>query len=165
MPLAYIAAGSNLDNRTLHLRAATDAMRRAGIVPMRTSSIYETEPVGYVDQPWFLNMVVEAETSATPDDLLAACLAIERSAGRVRSFRNAPRTLDLDILLFDGLVVEKPGLTIPHPRMSGRRFVLEPLAELAPNLEHPVLKQTIRSLLASCPDTSQVRFYSPGERR
>jgi 2-amino-4-hydroxy-6-hydroxymethyldihydropteridine diphosphokinase len=164
MPIAYIAAGSNLDDRVAHLHSGTEGMQRAGVFPRRASSIYETEPVGYADQPWFLNMVIEAETDMSPDRLLETCLAIERSAGRVRTFRDAPRTLDLDILLIDRLIVDKAGLKVPHPRLSARRFVLEPLAELAPDLEHPVLRKTIRALLATCPDTSQVRLYSPGRR-
>jgi 2-amino-4-hydroxy-6-hydroxymethyldihydropteridine diphosphokinase len=99
----------------------------------------------------------------TPPELLAACQAIEAAQGRVRSFQDAPRTLDLDILLYGDLMLSDPGLVIPHPRLAKRRFVLEPLARIAPDLLHPVFKKSIRSLLETCPDCSMVRIYSPGD--
>lgn len=112
---------------------------------LRRSSIYETDPVGYLDQPPFLNMVVAVETSLSPHELLARLLEIEQELGRVRTFRNAPRIIDLDILLFGQAVFEDPELQLPHPRMLERRFVLEPLNEIAPALVHPVTGRTIAS--------------------
>ncbi len=124
------------------------------------SSVYETEPVGFLDQPWFLNIAVEAETSLAPQELLACCLEIEARHGRVRSFPGAPRLLDLDILLFDNLILDTPSLQIPHPRMLLRRFVLYPLAQIAPEVLHPVLGLQIVSLLAACPDLAIVTRHS-----
>ncbi len=132
-------------------------------MPTRVSSLFETEPVGFREQPWFLNAVIEVETRLAPAALLGTCQAIESASGRIRTFRNAPRTLDLDILLYGNLMMSDPGLEIPHPRMAERRFVLEPLAQIAPALVHPVLKKTIRSLLEACPDSSAVRICSPGD--
>ncbi len=162
MHTAYLSAGSNLGNRQAHLERAVRSLKAAGIQPRRISSIFETEPVGFREQPWFLNVVLEVETLLTPDRLLASCQSIEAAQGRVRSFRNAPRTLDLDILLYEETVLNDPRLVIPHPRLTERRFVLEPLAEIAPDALHPVLKKTIRSLLEACPDSASVRPFSPG---
>ncbi len=111
---------------------------------LRRSTIIETDPVGFLDQPAFLNMAVEIETSEAPRGLLEKLLAIEQKLGRVRTFKNSPRTIDLDILLFGSLVVDEPELTIPHPRMLERAFVLEPLSELCPDFVHPVTGRTIR---------------------
>ncbi len=129
----------------------------------RISSFYETEPVGFQEQPWFLNVAIEVETLLTPEQLLATCQAIESSLGRIRTFRNAPRPLDLDILFYGNLTMDGPGLVIPHPRLAERRFVLEPLAQIAPELLHPVLMKPIRSLLDVCPDRSTVRLCPPGD--
>jgi 2-amino-4-hydroxy-6-hydroxymethyldihydropteridine diphosphokinase len=126
----------------------------------RVSSVYETEPVGFLNQPCFLNIAVAVETRLPPSELLARCQDIEELHGRVRSFPGAPRVLDLDILLYDDLIIDGPSLQIPHPRMTQRRFVLEPLAQIAPEAIHPVLKQTILSLLASCRDGSRVTLHS-----
>jgi 2-amino-4-hydroxy-6-hydroxymethyldihydropteridine diphosphokinase len=161
----YISAGSNQGEREAHLRRGIELLGQAGVTVNRVSSTFETEPVGYLDQPWFLNVVVEAHTGLTPHELLAVCQHIEGAEGRVRSFRNAPRTLDLDILFYDQLVLQTPDLVIPHPRLQARRFVLEPLADLAPQLLHPVRQEDVRSLLARCPDRSTVRLYPPGDRR
>jgi 2-amino-4-hydroxy-6-hydroxymethyldihydropteridine diphosphokinase len=154
--LAYISGGSNLGNRKEQIeRAVAELGKTAGTV-RKVSSFYETEPVGFLDQPWFLNVVIELETNLRPEDLLRACQEIETAGGRTRSFANAPRTLDLDILLYDDLVLATPSLVIPHPRITERRFVLEPLAEIAPGAVHPVRGQTIRELFRACPDNSKI---------
>ena len=163
--LVYISAGSNLGDRRAHLEQGLRALGDSGVVPTRISSVFETEPVDAGSQPWFLNIALEAKTQLSPGTLLERCLAIELEEGRSRPYPNAPRTLDLDILLYGDRIIHTPRLTIPHPRMVTRRFVLEPLAEIAPDLCHPVLKKTIRALLAACPDSSAVRLYSPGEPR
>ena len=152
---AYILAGSNIGDRKANLEFALKSLA-AGAVVKKVSSYFETEPVGYLNQPWFLNIAVEVETDLAPLELLNFCKGIEKSGGRIRSFPNAPRTLDLDILLYGDLVINGAGLTSPHPRMAERRFVLEPLAQIAPDVIHPVLGKSIRLLLDACPDHSQV---------
>ena len=130
MTRAFVALGSNLGDRLAHLLGAVDAL--PGVVAM--SPVYETDPVGGPEQGAFLNCVVELETDLTPRDLLAACQAVEAAAGRERAERWGPRTLDADVLLVADLVVDEAELTVPHPRMWERRFVLQPLADLAPEL-------------------------------
>jgi 2-amino-4-hydroxy-6-hydroxymethyldihydropteridine diphosphokinase len=163
LQIAYLSAGSNLGDRKENLESAFVSLREAGATPSRISSYFETEPVGFREQPWFINVALEVETRLTPSELLATCQAIEAARGRVRSFENAPRILDLDILFYGDLMLNNPGLVIPHPRLAERRFVLEPLARIAPDLVHPVFKKSIRSLLEICPDCSMVRIYSPGD--
>ncbi len=160
----FLSLGSNLGDRRAHITHGIKSLDAAGVRPRRISSFFETEPVGFLEQPWFLNLALEGTTSLTPEALLRVCLEIELSRDRVRSFPGAPRTLDLDILLYGDIVMDGPDLTIPHPRMAERRFVLEPLAEIAPFRTHPVLHQPVMSLLRSCPDTSRVRLYSAGDR-
>ena len=138
MPLAYIALGANLDDPLGQLRAALDAVAALPDSRMlRTSSFYRTAPVGAPGQPDYLNAVAVLETGLAPDDLLAALLEIEHDFGRRREYRNAPRTLDLDLLLYDDAVIDRPHLQIPHPRLHLRAFVLVPLAEIAPELRLP----------------------------
>jgi 2-amino-4-hydroxy-6-hydroxymethyldihydropteridine diphosphokinase len=162
--LAYISGGSNLGDRREHLdRAITLLAEKAGRV-RKISSLYETEPVGFRDQPWFLNVALELETGLAPEELLHHCWEIENGEGRTRPFANAPRTLDLDLLLYDDLVLATPSLVVPHPRMAERRFVLEPLAEIAPDVLHPVLKATIRALAASCPDSAKSWITADGRK-
>jgi len=141
----YLSLGSNLGDRAANLRAAIDRLGRVGRV-VAVSSFYETEPVEVTDQPWFLNCAVKLETEKMPKQLLAALLEIERQMGRRRDRKKGPRVIDLDILLFGSSVIQTRGLTIPHLAMHERRFVLEPLAEIAPDVRHPVRKQTIPEL-------------------
>jgi 2-amino-4-hydroxy-6-hydroxymethyldihydropteridine diphosphokinase len=158
MQKSYISVGSNLGDREAHLKFALHSLEKAGESILKISSCFETEPVGFPDQPWFYNQAIELGTRLTPPGLLALCRRIETTCGRVRTFSNAPRILDLDILLFEDVVLNQDSLIIPHPRMSERRFVLEPLAQIAPDFMHPLLKKTIRSLLESCPDRSKIRL-------
>ncbi len=148
MKTVYLSLGSNLGDRERNLREAIRMLGEAGVRTLRVSSLYETEPVDVRDQPWFLNLVVEAETELFPKQLLARIRKIEFDLGRKRVRPKGPRTADIDILLYGDSVIETGELTVPHPRLAERRFVLEPLAELAPELRHPVTRRTIRELLA-----------------
>lgn len=152
MAVAYIALGSNLGDRLAHLRMAVRALRDLGEVEA-VSPVYETEPVGYADQPRFLNAVARLRTGLAPHELLTRLLEIEQQAGRVRTFPSAPRTLDLDILFYDDLILDSPGLTIPHPRLHERAFVLVPLADLDPSLVHPRIGVSIAELLRALDST------------
>jgi len=154
----YLALGSNIGDRESNLRAAIENMASAGIRVLRESPIYETEPVGYTAQRWFLNMVVEAETALFPLQLLTRTGKIERALGRVRTIPNGPRTIDIDILLYGTAVVRTPRLEIPHPGMHERRFVLAPLADLSPDLRHPVSRRTVRQMLSEAPPESVRRL-------
>jgi 2-amino-4-hydroxy-6-hydroxymethyldihydropteridine diphosphokinase len=155
--LTYLSLGSNLGDRAANLERAIEALPAAGVRVLRRSSIYETEPVDFLHQPWFLNCVVEAETSLPPEALLGTLQGIERQMGSRKLVARGPRIIDLDILFYDAAVVRTPEIEIPHPRMAERRFVLVPLAELAPALQHPALHATIAELLAVTRDTSIVR--------
>lgn len=154
--IAFLSLGSNLGDTRQHLKAARHALQALGILVEEISPFYVTEPVDFRDQPWFLNQVVRIRTDLTPLDLLDACLQIEHEQGRRREIAKGPRTLDIDILLYDDLVHEDPRLQIPHPRIPERRFVLEPLAALAPDRVHPILRDTFGRLLAGCKDNSRV---------
>ncbi|HUF40289.1 MAG TPA: 2-amino-4-hydroxy-6-hydroxymethyldihydropteridine diphosphokinase [Anaerolineales bacterium] len=146
MATVFIALGSNLGKRDRNLAAARRLL--AGAVRMtEPSSIIETEPWGYTDQPAFLNQVVRGETDLAPAALLAELKSIERRMGRTETFRFGPRLIDLDLLYYDDLVIEQPGLSIPHPRLHERVFVLRPLAEIAPGWIHPVSGQTHLEML------------------
>jgi len=158
--IAYLSCGSNMGDRIANLRSAIRDLRAGPIVVRRISSVYETEPVGFRDQPWFMNIALEIETSLAPHEMLASCRKIEAAHGRIRSFTGAPRPLDLDILLYEDLILDEPSLQIPHPRMAERRFVLQPLVQIAPEVRHPVLGKSIRALLTACPDTSKVILHS-----
>ena len=157
MPIAYLSLGSNVGDRLANLRAAIDALPSAGVLVKQVSSIYETEPVDFLDQPWFLNCVVAVETEMEPHALLQSLRAIESQLGSQKEFAKGPRKLDLDILLYGDETIATPNLQIPHPRMLQRRFVLTPLAKIAPNLRHPSWPATASTLLSQLNDPSQVR--------
>jgi 2-amino-4-hydroxy-6-hydroxymethyldihydropteridine diphosphokinase len=146
---AYLALGSNLGDRRANLSAARDHLASVDLTITRASAIYETEPRDLVQQPWFLNQVIEAETSLFPRQLLVRAQKIERDMGRKRIQPKGPRVIDIDILLFGEAVIHTPDLEIPHPRMLERRFVLDPLAELAPDLRHPVTGRSMREALGA----------------
>ena len=158
--LVYISLGSNVGDRAASLRAAIERLKEAG-EERRVSGFYETEPVELLDQPWFLNCVVALETSESAQELLRRVLVIEQEMGRTRLRDKGPRSIDIDILLYGQEVVEERGLKIPHPSMQERRFVLEPLAEIAPEAVHPKLKKTVRELLAALPAGQVVRRLEP----
>jgi len=154
--VAYLSLGSNLGNREQNLRGAIRQASALGRL-VAVSSFYQTEPVEFTDQPWFLNCVIALETETQPAQLMAELLRIEHEMGRQRVLKKGPRSIDIDILLFGDAVVNTPELTIPHPAMARRRFVLEPLAEIAPELRHPVAGKTVRELLAELPPGQTVK--------
>ena len=160
---AYVGMGSNLGDRAGYLLLAVRGMLDAGLDVIRLSSIYETAPVHNVDQPVFLNMVAELRGSTLPSaqQLLARLLRIEYSLGRTRDVPMGPRTIDLDLLLFKDERSNTEFLTLPHPRLHLRRFVLVPLNELVPNLIHPNLSKPVRELLETTPDKSEVVRWKP----
>jgi len=157
MARVYLGLGANQGDREAAFEHAVRHLESRGLHDVRRSSVYFTEPVGGPPQDWFSNAVVEGSTTLPPEDLLAACLEAETARGRVRTVKDGPRTLDVDVLLHGELCREAPDPVLPHPRLHLRRFVLVPLVELAPELEHPGLHRTMADLLASCPDTSVVR--------
>jgi 2-amino-4-hydroxy-6-hydroxymethyldihydropteridine diphosphokinase len=159
--LIYLSLGSNLGDRAANLDRAIAALPGTGVRMLRRSSLYETEPVDFLAQPWFLNCVVEAESSLMPRELLHALQGIERAFGSKKLVARGPRIIDLDILFYGASVIRTEEMEIPHPRMAQRRFVLAPLAELAPGLRHPVLGATIVELIAAAQDQSTVRLWQP----
>ena len=159
MNLAYLSLGSNEGDRVLWLETAVEMIPDSCGMVLKRSMIYETKAWGITEQPDFLNMVVCLETVKTPGELLTALLDVETRLGRHRTVKWGPRTIDIDILLYNDIIVDKPELKIPHPFMQERRFTLIPLAELAPNYMHPTLHKTITQLLADCPDELEVREY------
>ncbi|HET7160773.1 MAG TPA: 2-amino-4-hydroxy-6-hydroxymethyldihydropteridine diphosphokinase [Burkholderiales bacterium] len=160
---SFIALGSNLRDREAQVRAGFEALAMLPQTRLaRVSSLYRSGPVGYLDQPDFINAVAEIETALRPHALLDELFKIERGAGRVRDFPNAPRTLDLDLLLYEDFVCEEPALTLPHPRMHERAFVLAPLAEIAPQLEIPG-RGPVATLLARVDIGSVTRISTTDE--
>ena len=155
---AYVGLGSNLGDRAGYLLLAVRGMLDAGLDVIRLSSIYETEPVEYENQPPFLNMVAELRGSTLPwpEQMMARLLRIEYSLGRIRDVHMGPRTIDLDLLIFKDHRADTEFLTVPHPRIASRRFVLVPLNELVPNLVHPVLGKSMSELLVQTKDQSTV---------
>jgi len=152
MTVAYLGLGANLGDRAANLAEAARRIASPQMRVQRISSTWETAPRGLVDQPWFLNQVIEVATDFAPVELFQHIQKVEREMGRVRAEPNGPRLIDIDILLYGDQQVSAPGLEIPHPRMSERRFVLEPLAELAPGVRHPVTGKTAREMLALVKD-------------
>ena len=156
MTTIYLSLGSNLGDREANLRAAIERLPQAGVTVRRASAVYETEPRDIPDQPWFLNQVIEAETNWFPRQLLSQLQRIERELGRKRTVPKGPRVIDLDILLYGDQMMNQPNLVIPHPLMATRKFVLAPLAEIAPEVMHPVLHKTAEQLLRGLKDPSRV---------
>jgi len=157
--LVYLSLGSNVGDRAANLNAAIARLGAFGEV-VAVSSFYETEPVEFAAQAWFFNCAVKLDTEKMPKQLLAAILDLEQKMGRRRVQKGGPRSIDIDILLFGNSIVDTQGLTVPHPAMHQRRFVLEPLAEIAPDIRHPVFKRTIRELRDSLPPGQAVRKVS-----
>lgn len=147
MKIVYLGLGSNVGDRESQIDAALEALNAPDLRLLRRSSLYETEPIGFKDQGWFLNMVAEFETDLFPKQLLQRMQKVELGMGRVRTVRNGPRSIDIDILLYGNAVIQTTELEVPHPRYRERRFTLAPMAELNPGLRDPLTKQTMAEML------------------
>ncbi len=159
MTKVYVALGSNIGNREENLRRAIDLLGGAGVRVLKMSNVYETEPVDFLEQDWFLNRVVEAETKLAAVDLLRAMRAIETVMGSRKAFAKGPRLIDLDILLYGEQSIDTVELQVPHPRMLERKFVMVPLVEIAPELRHPSWDGSAKEMLSRTRDSSEVRKY------
>jgi 2-amino-4-hydroxy-6-hydroxymethyldihydropteridine diphosphokinase len=155
-PAYFLGLGSNLGDRKRNLSRARRLLETNGVEVLKASSVYRTEPVDVRDQPWFLNQVLEVRAKLGPQELLDLAKFIESRMKRVPTVPKGPRTIDIDILLAEDTVIDTPGLTIPHPRLARRNFVLIPLNEIAPRTVHPVLRKTVRELARESPDSSAV---------
>jgi len=155
MAIAYIGIGSNLGNRQENCLRAIELLQKKGIIVIKRSSLYETEPWGVKDQPRFINMAIEIDTSLEPKELLKILKNIEKELGREKSSKWGPRIIDLDILLFDDIILNEDNLKIPHPLMQERDFVLRPLCEIAPDIYHPLLKLSMYELMQKIHRKSQ----------
>jgi 2-amino-4-hydroxy-6-hydroxymethyldihydropteridine diphosphokinase len=162
-PAVFLGLGSNLGDREGSIESALAGLEARGFHVAARSSLYLTEPVGGPPQGWFVNAVAQGDTALEPETLLEECLAVERDLGRVRSVKDGPRIVDLDLLLYGDLVLQTPELRVPHPRLHERRFVLVPLAEIAPGAWHPVLRLTAAEMLERCDDDSEVVKAAPRE--
>ncbi len=160
MAKVFIGLGTNIGDRKRNITEATNLLDNPPDIKVgKRSSLYSTEPIGYVGQDWFLNSVVEVLTQLSPKDLLSRCQMIEEQMGRVRTMLWGPRLIDLDILLYGDEIVENDDLIIPHPLMHKRRFVLVPLVEIAPDVLHPKLNKTVSELLHHLKDAHKVEVY------
>jgi len=160
----HLGLGSNLGDRAGRLSKARAALAEHGVKIRAASSLYETEPLGFREQPWFVNQAVEVESALSPHKLLRLVKRVEKAMGRTAARRDGPRVIDLDILLAEDTVVRTEELTIPHPRLTERNFVLVPLAEIAPQAVHPVLNKKIREVLRCSKDKSKIRPFLPLRR-
>jgi len=154
----FLSLGSNLGNREENLALAREYLRKRGVKIIHSSSIYETQPRDYLEQPWFLNQVIEIETNLFPFALLKLIKKIENELGRKKGSLKGPRKIDIDILLAEGCIIDAHGLKIPHPRLEERNFVLIPLKEISPNIIHPILRKKIEYLCNHSKDSSKVNL-------
>ena len=163
--MVYLALGSNLGDRQAYLLSAVDGLSRRGVQIICSASLYSSEPQNMPGQPWFLNTVVEANTLLSPQELLEICLIVEEENFRKRKGAKESRTLDIDIIFYGDRILKTPGLTIPHPEFRNRRFVLEPLAEIAPDFVDPVGRKSIRHLLENVNDPGGIHLFAPPLRQ
>jgi 2-amino-4-hydroxy-6-hydroxymethyldihydropteridine diphosphokinase len=157
----YLALGSNLGDRENYLRSGIRGLANRGVESIRPASLYSTAPREILDQPWFLNTAIEVNTTLGPEELLAACLAVEHENQRIRDRAKGPRTLDIDIIFYGSEIIRQPGLTIPHPSFSLRRFVLAPLVEIAPDFVDPASQKTVSELFDISPDRAELHLVGP----
>jgi len=161
MPIAYVGLGSNIGDKVKNIKTALNLLDKLdNISVMKYSSFYETEPIGYEEQDWFVNAVAKLETSLSPQKLLSAFMEIEQAMGRKRDIKWGPRLIDLDLLLYDQIYMDSPDLIIPHPMMHERAFVLVPLASIDPDINHPIFNKTIGELLKNIHSQKKIRLMS-----